>query len=390
MRVGRRDRGIEEARPGGEPGHHRGVAAVAPERPAHRRPVGRARVRSAQCGPPGQRPGRDGVEDPLAGQRVDARGGVAGQQHPAVGVEAGRVGERQVVPAHRGRFRGQVREEPMQRVEVLPAGSAAALVEHAVPDVRTARSRAGTPTHTPGTVRARTRWSAHADRSRRGSSRGWRRPSRTAGPRARPADGGPSSWRRRRRRRRAPRSRRRARPGPAPPPTSGPDGGAAPPRGPAPRRPAPRRTPRAGSPGSAAGTPGRPSGRSGCADAAAAPVAPDRRRPGRPARRAGRTPPRRSRRRSTCPAGTSSRPAGRPGSPAVPAGPAAPRPFPPARRRRRRRHASFGTSPDDRREISRVDGSLDCSWTFMSDSARWGVPAPATRSAFSTAACQTS
>ena len=60
----------------------------------------------------GQRPGQHRVEDALAGQRVDQRGGVAGQQHPAVGL-----------PRPPGRQRQPVRLQPDRPRRPAAAGS---------------------------------------------------------------------------------------------------------------------------------------------------------------------------------------------------------------------------------------------------------------------------
>ena len=84
-----------------------GVRAATPVGPVSR---GRA----------GQRAGEHGVEDALAGERVDQREGVAGQQHAAAGRRRPAGRQRQVVGAQAGRLgAGQQRGQPFQ--EVRPA-----------------------------------------------------------------------------------------------------------------------------------------------------------------------------------------------------------------------------------------------------------------------------
>ena len=106
--------GVDDRRVLGEPGGHAGVPQVR-GRAAGARPGGGRRRRSAGLalgqGPggtaPGQHAGGDGVVDALAGHRVDQGGGVADQQHRAVGLVPAPARERQVVaePADVGRRR---------------------------------------------------------------------------------------------------------------------------------------------------------------------------------------------------------------------------------------------------------------------------------------------
>jgi hypothetical protein len=94
-----------------------------------------SRPGTQQRRPPGQRARRHRVEDPLAGQRVDRRRGVPGEQDAPVRVEPRAGGEREVVSADGGRLGLLPGEQGVQGVQVRLPVAAAAPVEDAVPDV---------------------------------------------------------------------------------------------------------------------------------------------------------------------------------------------------------------------------------------------------------------
>ena len=294
-----------------------------------------------------------------------------------------------MVPAHRGRFRGEVREETVQRVEVLTAGSAAALVEHAVPDVRPpVRER-----ERPRVRRVRPARVLDGQRMRIGRGAGVA--AEGDGRRGRPC------------RRRAQQAADR-RVG-----AVGTDDGARldlPVQHDPVRRHLERPDPMAAQL--------HPAGHSHLDQrrvehrARDHPARPPARPVDRPAVRGAQAQPRHRWRQidgvrdaergeqvehlrgDPVAAALVPRERGR-----VEQDDPAPRPLPqdPQRRGASRRPGAddgdvmhHSAAPLRREEFSPVDGSVACSWTFMPDSARWGVPPPATRSAFSTAACQTS
>ena len=212
-----------------EPGEHREVAAVTPERPAHRLPVRAARARAEQCGPPGQRSGRHGVVDALPGERVDQRRRVTGQQHPPVGM---------VAPARSTAGGGAPRTSPGRAAARAAGRRRAASSSRRDPPPRRSNTPYPTLARPPASGerprvrgvarRARTRSPARRGRTWSGRSPGSRRRRRAA---VRP--GAPISRRTTEFAPSAPittrggDTRRRARRGRAPPAATAPGGGAA-------------------------------------------------------------------------------------------------------------------------------------------------------------------
>ena len=151
------------------------MAVVAAEPAAQRRPVPGAGGTAVRAGVRGQHARQQRVVDALAGQRVDQAGGVADEQHPAVGLEARAGGQRQVVAAHGARLELLVRELLGQPLQELTPREPAAAVEDPVAEVRPAvgeRERPGVGRAAPA---GRTRSPARPGRrQRRWCTRGWR------------------------------------------------------------------------------------------------------------------------------------------------------------------------------------------------------------------------
>ena len=167
------------------PAANRAIAALCRWwRPNTRRIAARcggAGVRAEQGGPPGQRAGGHRVEDALAGQRVDRRGGVPGQQHPPVGMEPRAGRQRQVVPAHRRRVRFLPGSRACSasrycRRLPLPRRSNTPYPTFARPSAERER-----PARTPGSGRRANSMVIASGSGRPGRTRGWPPPVAAAG-----------------------------------------------------------------------------------------------------------------------------------------------------------------------------------------------------------------
>ena len=295
---------------------------------AQRRPVPGARRRAVQRGRPRQHARQQRVVDALAGQRVDQAGGVADEQHPAVGLEARAGGQRQVVAAHGARLGLLARELPASALEELAAGCPRRGGRTPRSPRSPARRAAGTTTRRPGAARGRTRSPARRVRSCSGCSRGSRRPS-SRGEAARRAADAPTEF--------APSAPTTTRAAISPSTTTR-SGRPHPPHAvPAQLRTAATAASTMAASNTVRGSPGA-AGRSRAATAAAGRAHPQPRHSGRPTRRgrrrvrrAGPARARRRRRRRSCRGGRLRRPAAPPVRPGAPATPAARSRRPPGR-----------------------------------------------------------